>query len=327
MSVSVAREPVEVIKNAWEEWRQAMEEGWVSDWVEKHLTNDVTLIDYIPTVLGADEPIEATGKEEICLYYNKVLQYGWGDNSSIMWRTESMRRSGMNTVRAEFRVEVTPAKRKVPDMQVWDFKLRGTLIEFIMSSPMDESRGRVEALSLNESLGSMDSAVYQDMYSLEGRPLWAPDTGDDPGTPAFTIPHLPGNGYPPFQSCIPPYSLSTPPFFTTDPAPTPLPTPPSSSTPSPPSITTVRPCSHNSWDNVRTKRGWAILRCRKCQGQWRIRPADIVRCPNFKGNELDCPHCPEGDACDLLHIHFTRVKREQVLKERRKAMGHLKPTA
>eukprot|EP01064_Diplonema_japonicum_P022503 TRINITY_DN323_c0_g1_i1.p1 TRINITY_DN323_c0_g1~~TRINITY_DN323_c0_g1_i1.p1 ORF type:complete len:251 (+),score=51.84 TRINITY_DN323_c0_g1_i1:23-754(+) len=74
------------------------------------------------------------------------------------------------------------------------------------------------------------------------------------------------------------------------------------------------PCHHNSWENVRIKRGWAVLRCRECSTQWRLRPSEIDRCPEF-GKEIG-RRCSHGDACSRLHIHFTRLKREMVLKQR-----------
>eukprot|EP01065_Artemidia_motanka_P002464 TRINITY_DN11179_c3_g1_i1.p1 TRINITY_DN11179_c3_g1~~TRINITY_DN11179_c3_g1_i1.p1 ORF type:complete len:475 (+),score=114.78 TRINITY_DN11179_c3_g1_i1:117-1427(+) len=74
------------------------------------------------------------------------------------------------------------------------------------------------------------------------------------------------------------------------------------------------PCTHNSWDNLRVKRGWVVLRCRVCCAQWRRRPQDISRCPLFGR-----PHsqgCPKGPACEKMHINFTRKAREEVLRKR-----------
>ncbi|KAJ9472716.1 hypothetical protein DIPPA_12524 [Diplonema papillatum] len=75
------------------------------------------------------------------------------------------------------------------------------------------------------------------------------------------------------------------------------------------------PCGHNSWDNVRIKRHWAILRCRTCEAQWRRRPAEIKRCPEF-GRELGSS-CPRGSACPWVHVHYARARREKVLQQRR----------
>eukprot|EP01064_Diplonema_japonicum_P023263 TRINITY_DN336_c6_g1_i1.p1 TRINITY_DN336_c6_g1~~TRINITY_DN336_c6_g1_i1.p1 ORF type:complete len:473 (+),score=118.49 TRINITY_DN336_c6_g1_i1:87-1505(+) len=63
-----------------------------------------------------------------------------------------------------------------------------------------------------------------------------------------------------------------------------------------PKIHSERPCMHNSWDNVRVKKGLVTLRCRMCQGQWRRPLENLPRCPLF-------PSCPEGAACPNLHLH------------------------
>eukprot|EP01064_Diplonema_japonicum_P021744 TRINITY_DN3130_c3_g1_i2.p1 TRINITY_DN3130_c3_g1~~TRINITY_DN3130_c3_g1_i2.p1 ORF type:complete len:248 (+),score=39.35 TRINITY_DN3130_c3_g1_i2:44-745(+) len=76
----------------------------------------------------------------------------------------------------------------------------------------------------------------------------------------------------------------------------------------------VPPCAHNTWENLRVKRGYAILRCRECSSQWRVRPTDITRCREF-GKEIGRT-CSRGAACTYVHIHFTRLKREAVLRSR-----------
>eukprot|EP01062_Namystynia_karyoxenos_P046358 TRINITY_DN3469_c0_g2_i2.p1 TRINITY_DN3469_c0_g2~~TRINITY_DN3469_c0_g2_i2.p1 ORF type:complete len:985 (+),score=241.06 TRINITY_DN3469_c0_g2_i2:247-2955(+) len=68
----------------------------------------------------------------------------------------------------------------------------------------------------------------------------------------------------------------------------------------------VRPCDHNDWDSVRMKRGWAILRCRQCQRQWRICLSDWgKRCSAFI-TEAGCT----DSGCGLLHVHRRRIGRE-----------------
>ena len=63
------------------------------------------------------------------------------------------------------------------------------------------------------------------------------------------------------------------------------------------------PCDHNSWDNVRVKRGVATLRCRMCREQWR-RPRDSpANCEDF-------PDCADGAACDKLHVHIFKKTKE-----------------
>eukprot|EP01063_Lacrimia_lanifica_P001153 TRINITY_DN10557_c1_g1_i1.p2 TRINITY_DN10557_c1_g1~~TRINITY_DN10557_c1_g1_i1.p2 ORF type:complete len:197 (+),score=20.99 TRINITY_DN10557_c1_g1_i1:58-648(+) len=61
-----------------------------------------------------------------------------------------------------------------------------------------------------------------------------------------------------------------------------------------------RPCCHNVWDNVRTKKGYLFLRCRMCESQWK---ADVntmsARCEAF----ISPRGCRFGPKCTKLHIH------------------------
>eukprot|EP01064_Diplonema_japonicum_P038330 TRINITY_DN9239_c0_g2_i1.p1 TRINITY_DN9239_c0_g2~~TRINITY_DN9239_c0_g2_i1.p1 ORF type:complete len:272 (+),score=81.05 TRINITY_DN9239_c0_g2_i1:87-902(+) len=82
------------------------------------------------------------------------------------------------------------------------------------------------------------------------------------------------------------------------------------------SMTTERPCSHNSWDNVRVVRKKMTLRCRVCQEQWRAQ-VEIIwkqwKCEHFAQDGK----CPNGDNCQKLHLHY----RKQGLEERISAHG------
>eukprot|EP01064_Diplonema_japonicum_P000138 TRINITY_DN10081_c0_g1_i8.p1 TRINITY_DN10081_c0_g1~~TRINITY_DN10081_c0_g1_i8.p1 ORF type:complete len:271 (+),score=35.06 TRINITY_DN10081_c0_g1_i8:42-815(+) len=60
-----------------------------------------------------------------------------------------------------------------------------------------------------------------------------------------------------------------------------------------------RPCAHNSWDLVRTKKGVALLRCRTCVSQWKLSIFDVSKCKKFYSDE----GCPKGDSCRHLHVH------------------------
>ena len=68
-------------------------------------------------------------------------------------------------------------------------------------------------------------------------------------------------------------------------------------TPPPPAPTC--PCDHNSWDNVRIKKGINALRCRVCQVQWRLHHSQFTRCKKFNDNTNG--GC-SGECFDL-HIH------------------------
>eukprot|EP00756_Hemistasia_phaeocysticola_P011131 Hpha_TRINITY_DN15090_c5_g3::TRINITY_DN15090_c5_g3_i3::g.123401::m.123401 len=68
-----------------------------------------------------------------------------------------------------------------------------------------------------------------------------------------------------------------------------------------------KPCGHNSWDNVRIRRGWVVLRCRECDAKWRQRPHSNERCPDFPTPQ----GCARGDACPQLHVHHTKRTAEE----------------
>jgi len=42
-----------------------------------------------------------------------------------------------------------------------------------------------------------------------------------------------------------------------------------------------RPCDHNTWDDVRTRRHAKMLRCRVCQAKWRLPSTSVPRCRAF----------------------------------------------
>ncbi|KAJ9437822.1 hypothetical protein DIPPA_26178 [Diplonema papillatum] len=67
------------------------------------------------------------------------------------------------------------------------------------------------------------------------------------------------------------------------------------------------PCPHNSWDNVRIKKGITTLRCRQCQTQWKASHSKIQRCKDFVDGT-----CTNAD-CSLVHIHpFKQNLHERV---------------
>eukprot|EP01064_Diplonema_japonicum_P012868 TRINITY_DN20218_c0_g1_i1.p1 TRINITY_DN20218_c0_g1~~TRINITY_DN20218_c0_g1_i1.p1 ORF type:complete len:309 (+),score=75.57 TRINITY_DN20218_c0_g1_i1:65-991(+) len=67
------------------------------------------------------------------------------------------------------------------------------------------------------------------------------------------------------------------------------------------------PCPHNSWDNVRAKKGGATLRCRVCQTQWKTSLSELTRCNAFiKGQCVLERNCPN------IHVHG----KKQSLSER-----------
>eukprot|EP01060_Flectonema_neradi_P040282 TRINITY_DN911_c1_g1_i1.p1 TRINITY_DN911_c1_g1~~TRINITY_DN911_c1_g1_i1.p1 ORF type:complete len:167 (+),score=32.32 TRINITY_DN911_c1_g1_i1:65-502(+) len=73
------------------------------------------------------------------------------------------------------------------------------------------------------------------------------------------------------------------------------------------------PCSHNLWDNLRTKREVVSLRCRVCSAQWKA-PLSFLRdrkCQNFVKS------CPD-EHCTKLHIFKYKLPaktRTKLLKQ------------
>eukprot|EP01062_Namystynia_karyoxenos_P063191 TRINITY_DN56008_c0_g1_i1.p1 TRINITY_DN56008_c0_g1~~TRINITY_DN56008_c0_g1_i1.p1 ORF type:complete len:328 (+),score=60.77 TRINITY_DN56008_c0_g1_i1:107-1090(+) len=63
----------------------------------------------------------------------------------------------------------------------------------------------------------------------------------------------------------------------------------------PPSV--ERPCEHNCWSDVRTRKSSKILRCSICSKKWKMPSAAVPRCiPFMRG------HCQRGDGCTRLHV-------------------------
>eukprot|EP01060_Flectonema_neradi_P032263 TRINITY_DN5099_c0_g1_i1.p1 TRINITY_DN5099_c0_g1~~TRINITY_DN5099_c0_g1_i1.p1 ORF type:complete len:370 (+),score=71.79 TRINITY_DN5099_c0_g1_i1:61-1170(+) len=73
------------------------------------------------------------------------------------------------------------------------------------------------------------------------------------------------------------------------------------------------PCPHNSWDNVRAKKGGATLRCRICQVQWKTSLSDLTRCTAFMKGQ-----CTLEKNCPNIHVHG----KKQSLTERVDKFGN-----
>ena len=70
----------------------------------------------------------------------------------------------------------------------------------------------------------------------------------------------------------------------------------------------TKPCTHNSWDNVRIKNGTTTLRCRMCQLQWKTAHQQLPRCGSFLNDPNSC-----DDDCQLVHVHpFKQNLKERV---------------
>ncbi|KAJ9461593.1 hypothetical protein DIPPA_19922 [Diplonema papillatum] len=66
----------------------------------------------------------------------------------------------------------------------------------------------------------------------------------------------------------------------------------------------TRPCAHNSWDSVRSKKNSTLLCCRTCATPWKLPcgQAHRFRCADFVSGS--CP-TPAG-SCRRLHIHLKK---------------------
>lgn len=71
-----------------------------------------------------------------------------------------------------------------------------------------------------------------------------------------------------------------------------------------------QPCTHNSWDNVRIKKGDITFRCRECQKQWRTQVASTVRCQEFVSGT-----CNLGSKCPNLHVHAHKQSLQQRIEQ------------
>lgn len=70
--------------------------------------------------------------------------------------------------------------------------------------------------------------------------------------------------------------------------------------------TAERPCLHNEWDDVRTRKSSKILRCRVCQRKWKLPSSNVPRCVGFLKGECDL-----GAKCDRLHVFKKKVAVEE----------------
>eukprot|EP01064_Diplonema_japonicum_P022866 TRINITY_DN330_c14_g1_i1.p1 TRINITY_DN330_c14_g1~~TRINITY_DN330_c14_g1_i1.p1 ORF type:complete len:158 (+),score=29.42 TRINITY_DN330_c14_g1_i1:66-476(+) len=64
------------------------------------------------------------------------------------------------------------------------------------------------------------------------------------------------------------------------------------------------PCGHNTWDNIRAKKGCMTLRCRSCQEKWKVGAANLKRCRAFATGNC------KNTTCTKTHIHRYKVTAE-----------------
>ena len=72
-----------------------------------------------------------------------------------------------------------------------------------------------------------------------------------------------------------------------------------------------KPCNHNEWDDVRTRKGFKVLRCTVCQEKWRLPSNGVSRCMEFLHN------CCTATDCPRLHVR----RKKSTIVERYQKFG------
>eukprot|EP01065_Artemidia_motanka_P046746 TRINITY_DN715_c0_g1_i1.p1 TRINITY_DN715_c0_g1~~TRINITY_DN715_c0_g1_i1.p1 ORF type:complete len:506 (+),score=124.82 TRINITY_DN715_c0_g1_i1:59-1519(+) len=91
------RSEAELLRVITEWWKRAMNHGWVAEWVDTVMTDDVVLIDHVP----APRSIRVSGKKGLCLYYNKILQMHFPGNPEVTWDLKDVQVIAPGNVRAQ----------------------------------------------------------------------------------------------------------------------------------------------------------------------------------------------------------------------------------
>ena len=69
-------------------------------------------------------------------------------------------------------------------------------------------------------------------------------------------------------------------------------------------LASTPPCRHNTWDNVRVKKGVVTLCCRTCRLKWKT-SSSVPKCPEFFHG-----HCYLHPDCPMLHVHRYKNKEK-----------------
>ena len=70
-------------------------------------------------------------------------------------------------------------------------------------------------------------------------------------------------------------------------------------------IAEPRPCEHNDWDDVRTRKGYKVLRCVVCQEKWKLPSPGVMRCMEYLHN------CCTSEHCEKLHVRRKKSSIEE----------------
>eukprot|EP01064_Diplonema_japonicum_P039238 TRINITY_DN978_c4_g1_i1.p1 TRINITY_DN978_c4_g1~~TRINITY_DN978_c4_g1_i1.p1 ORF type:complete len:181 (+),score=35.77 TRINITY_DN978_c4_g1_i1:35-544(+) len=70
------------------------------------------------------------------------------------------------------------------------------------------------------------------------------------------------------------------------------------------------PCQHNDWDDVRTRKGIKVLRCRVCHVVWKQKSSGAARCMAYLHG--CCPYT--SSECQLPHVHRRKKARQPLVE-------------
>ena len=268
--------PQDLCFHAWHAWQRAMEGGWVHEWVRAFCTEDV--------VFQKGQNTHAVGIASVVDCYNHVLTEKWGLNAVIQWHPHRFIELSPTQVISDHVITVKTSLGVVSSHTcVFYFEICGSRLSVIKvgrkengGENLGSRRGNVGILRL------ADTPMTPVAMDVESKPASdekadsddnAGSGGSSNGGGGSSSGGGGGGGVAPSE----------------------------------------RVCEHNSWDNVRIKRGWLVLRCRVCHAKWRQRPTVAQRCAAFSEGR-----CNLGKDCPCLHVHHTKhtkVQRDQVKLE------------
>ena len=277
---------LQLAKQFFKDFTCGMHHGTVAECFSMWFTDDIEWSTYQMPL-----PLFSVGKRDTVLAYNLVCNKTFGGPTSIISiYVNSIKLINHDRALVEVTYSILQGGWEEPSINVNRSYLRfrnGRICEMLTT----------KGINCDQAIGSCLEATIQ---PVQPQPLMkrGPDGNSDVsscGLSESMMPSTPDDGgLPPLEN---PFSDEQPPALE-DPS---LPTPP-------PAV--VRPCQHNNWDSVRVKRQLAVLRCRVCCAQWKLRAKKINRCHSF----MDRGVCTDAN-CGYLHVN----SRKQTTSERQLA--------
>eukprot|EP00755_Sulcionema_specki_P002871 Sspe_Gene.119336::Locus_114944_Transcript_1_1_Confidence_1.000_Length_575::g.119336::m.119336 len=111
------------VKELFEGYFASMHEGWVSEWVDRNMTEDVVLTviasEYTESPCSLTLQASCQGKQAVCMHYNEVLARVWGGPDCVVtWRPDMLVPKGKDIVRADFTQSISRSCEGRPVVQV-----------------------------------------------------------------------------------------------------------------------------------------------------------------------------------------------------------------